>query len=101
MTGKAQAGQENFKLTLVTGIDFTQNNPSEMAIQYQRAIAGDGPQEWTAAKVTGLEKEGHIFHDFDDTDPVPAKGIYQVRARLVIDGKTVYTQPVEWEVGGW
>ena len=97
MPAKAQAGQENFRLKLRTGINFSLNTPTVVAIQYRKET---GPvAEWTALVTTGQEASGEIYHDFSPSEPVPAAGPYKVRGKLTIDGKIVFTEPAEWVVG--
>ena len=98
MSARAQAGQENFRLKVRTGINFTQNPPTAPAIQYR--YKGIEPiVELTAAVTTGQEALGEIYHDFSTQSPVPAAGMYKVRAKLTISGKLVYSESAEWVIG--
>lgn len=96
-TPKAQAGQENFRLILQTGIDFSINPPTVQTIQYKNCNAVE--REWSAKILEGSEATGQIYHDFEAGAGVPATGTYTVRAKLVINGKIVYTTPVAWKTG--
>jgi len=96
---KAYEGQQNFRLILKTEIDFDTYTPTAQVIEY---IEPDGTTgSYTASVLTGSETDGKIYYDFSATVPIPTDGYgkWKVRAKLTIDSKAVYTDPVDWYVG--
>ena len=92
---RAWAGQEVFRLTLRTYIDFNTYPPSAQAIDF---IAEDGTTgQWMASVIIAVD--GDIFFDFSSGTPVPAKGTYRLRGNIDLAAGKVYTNPVNWYVG--
>ena len=96
---KAYEGQQNFRLILKTEIDFETYVPSAQVIEYIKPDGTTG--SYTASVLTGSETDGKIYYDFSASVPVPTDGYgkWKVRAKLTIDSKAVYTDPVDWYVG--
>ena len=96
---KAYEGQQNFRLTLKTEIDFDTYSPTAQVIEY---IKPDGTTDsYDATVLVGSESDGKIYYDFSASVPVPAgsHGQWKVRGKLTINDKIVYTDPVDWYVG--
>lgn len=94
---RAWEGQEVFRLTLRTYIDFTTYAPSAQIIEYIDQDSNTG--FYTATAIIGTD--GDVYFDFSPGTPVPAKGIYLVRALVTLAGGDVPTDPKQWHVGNY
>jgi hypothetical protein len=95
---KAIAGQEYFRLIVETGIDFHSYVPTNQFIEC--VVLGGDRVLWDAEILAGSESLGKIYHDFGiGSAAVPILGRYQIRGKLIIDGKIAYTLYSDWYVG--